>query len=1208
MPDELTAKSSSSDELADDSPRKRRRWPRWVLCFFVLVIALAGASPYLLSTSPAVGFVTSLVSESIVGRLTVEDVSLAWFGASRIRGVRLTDAAGRDVLRVGEIRIPGGLARRISSGEAFGEIEILLPAVVLYETTDGTFSLVEALSSSAPDEPDDDEDEGPLPEPRGSLVVRDASVRLVRADGRTLDISPIQFRTDIETLERIAGRLQAAVGGGGSASVEFELTGLVRDGRIDPGRAGGRLAVRTDEPIDLAPLSRFARDGSAVTGILTARADVSLAGGAPAGTFEVSVSGLRAPTTAPSEAISPIDVRLAGNSAVEGETVRGRVDLDSSCGRVGADFHYRHAPEPAALKGEDLLAAVLTGRRIALPDASLDANGQIDLPALARAVPALLKIRPDVSVTAGRLRVDHVALRSGAKASARGKIALEGLSARTSGRSVRWQPIVLDFDATLVPGKGLEARRVRAEAAFGQLDANGRADDFRAGFRADLAKLHDQLAEVFDLGEMTLTGRVDGKLTAAVGADQHVAVQFDSSLRGVRWGQGDRRVETKSTTLSVRGDLAHEGGRNARLTVGRALLNVDDEVLVTASGRFDVSSGAFDANAAMERCLLAGLTRRAAGLGVEGLPKLAGDFVGTVTAAREPNAPAVASGLLRVVGGRIHGRPIGEKPVRIEFTDVRADPAGAVLAAGAVVSADAATVTVREIDLRPGEVLRFTGKADITADLARCAAIAAAVADANDPAEVAGRLTWSGKAEGQAGGEIAVVGNGSLAELVVGAGKDAIRIEPIRVVQDLLVDPSAETVAVRGIRVESDVLALRASGSVRRYTTDVLLDLRGDYRGDWQRLMDVIRRVSPDAKDIMMTGPLASEFTVTGPAHRAKLTPTFHELQARAGVGWSTVRYGGFSLGAAKLPVQLAHGRVEMLPVTAIDADGGTVRLGGAVDFTGRNAILHLPGEITVLDNVPVNREVAETLLSRFNPIFGHVVSAAGRVRLSTRELVLPLGSTVTRGGSGTGRLDLSDMKIQPGGVLTTLLGLGGIPPERAQVMDVGAVDFAVRDGAIHYKNFTITFDKTFDLMFRGAVRFDEGLDMVVSMPVRSALLRRFGVRGPVDEYARMLEGARLDVPLVGTRLEPKVDLQSVDIRPLVTRAAEKLLKGKAAGTLGELLKGLGKGGSALPIPGPAPSTRPGPRTRPADTTPEDALRKGALDLLDGLLKPKDSR
>ena len=228
----------------------------------------------------------------------------------------------------------------------------------------------------------------------------------------------------------------------------------------------------------------------------------------------------------------------------------------------------------------------------------------------------------------------------------------------------------------------------------------------------------------------------------------------------------------------------------------------------------------------------------------------------------------------------------------------------------------------------------------------------------------------------------------------------------------------------------------------------------------------------------------------------------------------------------------------------------------------------------------------------------------AGRITLATRDLALPLGPAVKKGGSGTGRRDLSEMKVQPGGVLTTLLGLGGIPPERAQIMDVGSVDFAVRGGAIHYENFTVTFDKTFDLKFRGAVRFDDGLDMVVSVPVRSALLRRLGVRGQVDEYARMLEGARVDVPLVGTRLAPKVDLDRVDIRPLVPKAAERLLSEKAGNMLGDLLKG--RGGKS-PDAGSQPTSRPGPATRPVGPTPAEVIQKGVFDLLGGLLKPKGS-
>ena len=236
------------------------------------------------------------------------------------------------------------------------------------------------------------------------------------------------------------------------------------------------------------------------------------------------------------------------------------------------------------------------------------------------------------------------------------------------------------------------------------------------------------------------------------------------------------------------------------------------------------------------------------------------------------------------------------------------------------------------------------------------------------------------------------------------------------------------------------------------------------------------------------------------------------------------------------------------------------------------------------------------------------MVGLEGRLNLSTREIRLPLGPEIKKAGSGSGKLDLSGMKIRPDGLMKELLSLGGIPEEKTHVLDVGSVDFLIADGGIKYDNFALTFDKTFELIFRGTVRFDDELDLFVGVPVRSALLRRFGVRGPVDQYARLLEGARVDIPVVGTRENPKLDLSKVDLRPLIDKAVKGLLKDKGGGLLEGVLKGLGGDANSgrptqLPKPDGQPDGAKPPATRPAPKKPEDEAADAVKGVLDSLLK-----
>jgi hypothetical protein len=58
---------------------------------------------------------------------------------------------------------------------------------------------------------------------------------------------------------------------------------------------------------------------------------------------------------------------------------------------------------------------------------------------------------------------------------------------------------------------------------------------------------------------------------------------------------------------------------------------------------------------------------------------------------------------------------------------------------------------------------------------------------------------------------------------------------------------------------------------------------------------------------------------------------------------------------------------------------------------------------------------------------------------------------------------------------------------------------------------------------------------------VTAGLLQAAGVKGPVAQYASVLEGTRVDVPIVGTRMSSKLDFADIKVHLLVDQAIRKL-------------------------------------------------------------------
>jgi len=56
---------------------------------------------------------------------------------------------------------------------------------------------------------------------------------------------------------------------------------------------------------------------------------------------------------------------------------------------------------------------MMTGSEIAMPDFTVDASSNVNLAALAQAVPGLLNMRPGVRITGGQLGIENLIARGG---------------------------------------------------------------------------------------------------------------------------------------------------------------------------------------------------------------------------------------------------------------------------------------------------------------------------------------------------------------------------------------------------------------------------------------------------------------------------------------------------------------------------------------------------------------------------------------------------------------------------------------------------------------------------------------------------------------------------------------------------------------------------------------------------------------------------
>jgi hypothetical protein len=166
---------------------------------------------------------------------------------------------------------------------------------------------------------------------------------------------------------------------------------------------------------------------------------------------------------------------------------------------------------------------------------------------------------------------------------------------------------------------------------------------------------------------------------------------------------------------------------------------------------------------------------------------------------------------------------------------------------------------------------------------------------------------------------------------------------------------------------------------------------------------------------------------------------------------------------------------------------------------------------------------------------------------------------------------------------------MGAGDPSSVRLVKVNGVDFQIHDGKVSYENFAMDMG-VFDLVFSGTIGFDDSMQMSVSVPLNAHFLKTLGVVGPV---ADSLSGARVPIPLVGTRTNFHLAFDKIDLKPLIANASKNIVPKQVPGLPG-LPNPLGSKTPSKDQPSSQPSSQPSPSQKNQPKNPMDEI-KGML-------------
>ncbi|MBN1845673.1 MAG: hypothetical protein JW810_08325 [Sedimentisphaerales bacterium] len=1160
---------------APAAAKRRRRKAKRILILLLALLAglslLTACLPYLLSTSAGTRAVLGAVRQFTDYQIQIRDLSLTWQGPIDAADIQVTDPQGRTIFQLRRLAAASGLWQYLFQNGTFQDLLASGLSVDIYPSEGEAGELPNLLRQS-----------------RGRIEIQEGQITWHPAAGGPLEVRQLNGRCDVQTLNHLQLQVQADLWEG-RLDLQADIERLFAQGRPDPAEMTASIHLASQKGVQLASIAHWQQDDLAVAGSLHLEVQANLEPGKVQAQAQAAIGQflLGAATAANAK---PLDwqwqLDLTGQNgryqlAGRGRGAPGSLDLNLDYQVRDAAASWPTAPQ--------WLAAILQGESLALPPLELTASGQLDLPSLAGALPILRENGSEWTWQEGVLTVDSLSVKTASPAQSIGRIRLERLVARNQDRAFRTEPLTAEWDWQLAPRIGLQLRQTELKSDFARLQAQGTGSQMQGEFTADLRKLAQQLAVFAPALEADLDGSLQGRFAlrrAGQTADQ-VEMTVDLEGQSLRYQGAGRSLQVEHLLGRYQGEIRRlTSEEDTRLVTQDALVNLDERFRAQYSGWYDLKQGVLEGRLTVEQADLGYLERqvRQSPLAESETPLWAGSLAGQIDLKRQSDGVLLLdSGAATIQDMQYQQKSLLEEPVQCRWDRARFDlAAGSFEVEQVTVDNPAAQLRARQLSGRRQEqIWHLAGQFDLTGDLAAARRIAAALRENELPA-LAGTLHWNGQAQ-TAGDLLGLQGGGMIQSLKIGSDPQAFSQDRITWQQDIELDQAQKQIHLKQFQLESGLLAATLTGTVRDYPASRQTDLAGHYDLSWEQLTGLLHAWAPSSRQqVLVRGRSRSDFRFQGNLDELTAAALLRQGQGTLPIGWDSAELMGLPLGAATIQAKLGDGQLTW-PAVAIGAQGGSIHLRGRVELQQDEPVLVMSETWNVIENLPLNRPAGRMILAQINPIFVGAAEMSGKASLTLRQVAIPLSGRWRTHGRALGTLSLQDVQLEPKDFFGTLLNLLTLNPTQPQKLNLTDAKLRWENGRIHYDEFALLLAGVYDLQFSGSVGLDRDVALTVSLPVVPNLLSRFGVKGPVEDYARLLTGSRINIPIRGTLDRPLMELTQTNLADLLGGISDRLIRQSAENILDSILSG--RPSDKTPPDSPGPSA-PAPQTSPPATPP----------------------
>ncbi len=1195
-------------ELAYAKPARRRRFKkRHILlgCLLLGLVAIIVGVPMALQNRELVVSTINRNAGIAPMRIDLASIEGGWLRSIKVRGLRLIDDKGAELVKVAEVETELNLIRLATNYKNLGTITIR-GAEAVVDVQPGTTNIEEAikplLGSMNSSKPNASSASSSSSFPTGRIRIADAFVHARDSvDLTAWDFKVSEADIPLPTKEQ--------------PIPPMTLVGLVQQTNALPGEAlmGGQFTVRT-QPMTAA--ANVTADGLApmkmnistnglpmqwfslvkrrmpeipierILGLATVQADIALSNNnieAQIQTAQIDSLRIIAPTLVGKRGAGLQQIKLSGNVQLVGSRLTTQnATLQCDIGSLAANADM---PWPLVIP---------TVTQPWLQDTDLELKGKVDLARLIQVAPDLIQMQDQVQLLAGNAELSASQRKSAPVAGAAlaapptssYRMQLGGLQANVQGTTMRWDQ-ALQASVDVIPNaQGHPSFKADCTSEFCKIEGAGDLQEGQLDGQFDLAKMQQRLSQWFALPVESLSGtaacravwKQDGsnRLTAN-GKIQTTQVKIVN-----KYGELDEPAWTGDFEVVARVDQ----GRIIQIDRGQASLQATGELL---SANILEPISLVGSTPGIAQLPPAGIQLKLVGdlggwqrrgqlfAGVDPGVKLGGRCELDANGALDMNHLEVTQANFKTEPFMIksgetvfrEARMLGKFDGRIDTQNIARLQVDNLLIQSESFALQAKDEAVPNRELARQGQAGFRINPSLLMSAIHSESPSASSSDISVEGDVTGQILWQvdpkllawqlisdakniralqrTQAPSPSPGQLVnTVSNRSSAPSILWEEPQA------KLIVDGRYEVKTGNLEVPRAALMTEWVAYEGKTSMTTQGKSTKLVSTGNMTYDAARVAERLRPWTGDylAVQGQRTQPVEVTWTSSESGNWAE------SLQAKSQIGWDQANVIGIDIGKADFPLKIENGR--FLSRAEIPVSQGTLRWNLDGDVAGTPIVIAQSPE-KVIENVAITRQMCQGWLKYVAPILADVASVQGNLSLQIDEAsIVP---TDLKRQTIRGQLQVHGANVGPGPLADQLLGL--VQQVRALRKGAGATDgggqqttwlqlpeqqigFDVQQGRVAHKNMQI---QAGDVVINtsGSVGIDGQLEMIAAVPI----LKDWVDKTPL---LQSLAGQQIQIPVRGTIQRPQLDLSS--FASIGQQLATSALQGAARK---EIDKGIGK-------------------------------------------------